>query len=868
MSGRCVSLAEAGRRDEGLAAEEEAVALYRELAEASPAAYLPDLAASLNNLGIRMAEAGHADEADQLLHEVLGSFEHNPLGAGHILLVRGRWLLTQHRLSEAVTDLVAAVNAFSQARDRRMRGEIRQLLCRLRQDDQPAFDTAWDQAAGPQPVWLQYPDTDDELVGTIIAWVRTPDWGASRAYLDAHAAALLAHRGESALEHLIDHNPASADLRDHLALLQAARAHGTDAAYAAHSDRMLTDRLTRSLSDWVGTRTWEQSETFAAAHTGDLLRPAALDILDAIADPDPSDRVLRLHRGLLGCAAVAGFDTAYALRADSDERRVTLAQSDLPAGTRLALARLHSGQSADDPDAHFQLAATTLLAGNPDEAAAALADCADNAAPYERRDFARRLREVTAGQPQLAAIVAELEEILLATPDTQTSEEPGDTGEAVEGPLVDLLLAWIGAPAWEDSEAFLASHSQELLTRRGYAALSQLAAAQPGDNTLALHLSLLSAVLARGIAAAYAQLRDELAQQRRADVLREWLGLAADPAASAAYLAEHADDLDHPQAIALLTAECDRDPADPRLWLHLGLLLLAGQAADGYAAAETGDPSPLERSAALLDSGDLDQALAWACLARAADPGPGALLIGQIQTRRDDPVRAREALATAAEQIGTKRLGEVLDAYDQLIAAQPADPWLLAEHANALRLAGRPDDALAAYDQALSLAPDEPSLHFNRAQLLFGLSRFEEAQAGLLTVTRLRPGDILGAAVLLAAIAWPADTGQARQHLQAALASPGDRLTPFTRAFYRAIALTGVGQAEDAIGELQAVASSRTEHETRLDDADAALLERFRDPPMPGLELLLEFFEDTPPDIQTQEQADKQTAAADPSSPA
>jgi hypothetical protein len=97
-----------------------------------------------------------------------------------------------------------------------------------------------------------------------------------------------------------------------------------------------------------------------------------------------------------------------------------------------------------------------------------------------------------------------------------------------------------------------------------------------------------------------------------------------------------------------------------------------------------------------------------------------------------------------------------------------------------------------------------------------------------------------GAAVLLAAIAWPTDTDQARQHLQAALASPGDRLTPFTRAFYRAVALTGLGQAEDAASELQAAVPSRTEHETRLDDI--ALLDRFREPPMSGLELLLRFF--------------------------
>ena len=850
-----VSLAEAGRGDEALAAAEEAVAIYRQLAEASPAAYLPDLAASLSNLGNHLAEAGRADEAGQLLREVLGSFEHNPLGTGHILLVRGRWLLTQHRLSDAVAELVSAVGAFSEARDRRMRGQVRRILRLLRQNDQPAFDDAWDQAWGTMPIWLQHPDTDGELTDTVIAWARTPDWTASRAHLDNHAAALLTDRAEAALEHVIDHNPAAPELRDHLALLQAARSHGPEAAYAAHADQRLTDRLTQALNDWIGTRTWDLSQAFAAAHTGELLDTATAAILDSFAKRDLGDRMLRLHRGLLGYAAVAGFDAAYALRADPGRRRSALAGSgpDLPAGTRLALARLHSGQSADDPEAHFQLAAASLLAGNPDEAAAALSDCADNAAPFERRDFARRLREVTAGRPQLAAITAELGQILLTMPDSRTGGESGDTRTApAEDNLADMLLAWVGTPTWEDSEAFLASHSEELLTLRGYAALSQLAAARPGDDQLALHVNLLRAVLAQGITVAYAQLRAEFAQEQQARMLGEWIGLAADPAASAAYLAEHAHGLHAPQAIALLAAECDRQPGDTRLWQHLGLLLIADKAADGYAAAETGDPSPLQRSAALLESGDLDPALGWACLARAGDPGPGALLMGQVQTRRSEPDRAREALATAAEQIDPARLGEVADAYDRLTAAQPADPWLHGEHADTLQRAGRPDDALAAWDHALSLASDDPSLHFYKAYLLFGLSRFEEAQAELLTFTRLRPGDILSGAVLLAAITWPADTSQARQYLQAALTSPGERLRPFTRAFYRAIALTGLGRTEDAISELEAAAPSRTSQETRLDDTDTTLLNRFRDPPLPGLELLLQFFE-APPDTQAQE---------------
>jgi tetratricopeptide (TPR) repeat protein len=56
-------LAEVGRRQEALAATEEAVTIHRRLTEANPAAYLPNLAAALNNLGLRLAEVGRRQEA-------------------------------------------------------------------------------------------------------------------------------------------------------------------------------------------------------------------------------------------------------------------------------------------------------------------------------------------------------------------------------------------------------------------------------------------------------------------------------------------------------------------------------------------------------------------------------------------------------------------------------------------------------------------------------------------------------------------------------------------------------------------------------------------------------------------------------------
>jgi hypothetical protein len=118
------------------------------------------------------------------------------------------------------------------------------------------------------------------------------------------------------------------------------------------------------------------------------------------------------HRGLLDHAATAGLDASYQLLADPARQASTLADPATPTATRLAIARLHSGQAGDDPEAHFQLAVITLLAGNADEAAAALTDCAENAAPYEQRDFTRRLSELLTENPDLTPLPPALHQIL------------------------------------------------------------------------------------------------------------------------------------------------------------------------------------------------------------------------------------------------------------------------------------------------------------------------------------------------------------------------------------------------------------------------------------------------------------------------
>ncbi|MCY7340624.1 MAG: trypsin-like peptidase domain-containing protein [Pseudonocardia sp.] len=64
-----IRLGEAGRRVEGLAAAQEAVDLRRELVELNRDAYLPDLAGSVNNLAADLGEAGRREQALTLATE-------------------------------------------------------------------------------------------------------------------------------------------------------------------------------------------------------------------------------------------------------------------------------------------------------------------------------------------------------------------------------------------------------------------------------------------------------------------------------------------------------------------------------------------------------------------------------------------------------------------------------------------------------------------------------------------------------------------------------------------------------------------------------------------------------------------------------
>ena len=67
-------LADLGRREEALAAIDQATGIYRQLAEARPDAYLPKLAALLNNQSRRLADLGRREEALAAIEQATGIY--------------------------------------------------------------------------------------------------------------------------------------------------------------------------------------------------------------------------------------------------------------------------------------------------------------------------------------------------------------------------------------------------------------------------------------------------------------------------------------------------------------------------------------------------------------------------------------------------------------------------------------------------------------------------------------------------------------------------------------------------------------------------------------------------------------------------
>src|SRR5262249_47652625 len=96
-------LGQLGRRDEGLAASQEAVEIRRNLARGDPDEFLPFLAGSLNNLSVTLYELRRPDEALGAAQEAVDIYRR--LGQGGSVVFSRRLATGLHNLGRALSEL-------------------------------------------------------------------------------------------------------------------------------------------------------------------------------------------------------------------------------------------------------------------------------------------------------------------------------------------------------------------------------------------------------------------------------------------------------------------------------------------------------------------------------------------------------------------------------------------------------------------------------------------------------------------------------------------------------------------------------------------------------------------------------------------
>jgi len=189
----------------------------------------------------------------------------------------------------------------------------------------------------------------------------------------------------------------------------------------------------------------------------------------------------------------------------------------------------------------------------------------------------------------------------------------------------------------------------------------------------------------------------------------------------------------------------------------------------------------LQRAMALHQGGRLDEARTLYEQILAAHPGHPEILA---------------LLGTLALQAG--RPQEALGFLDRALAAEPAHVAALSNRAHALRTLRRPQEALEACDRAIAIRPDHPDPHANRGSALAELGRWAEAAESFAKALGLRPGP---------AEAWSNYGNALRQ-----LGRFDECLAAFDRALAldprhggarsnRGNALLALGRAEEALAE-------------------------------------------------------------------
>ncbi|MGW3060423.1 hypothetical protein ACWC98_31465, partial [Streptomyces goshikiensis] len=388
---------ETGDRQSALTTITEATDLYRALANDNPAAHLPDLAASLKSL----AAVASGSEALDAYSEAQRALSDHPQAARILAVQQAAFQLT---LSPelGIRALFAIVRSPQPSGTPDPAAFQAKILLRAHADGDvagaPRVGSLWRETTGSEPPpWLTLPQAALDLGAE---WISCRTWAASRAFWDEHATAIRSAETALALEELSLMDPVGAL---HLDIARAATATGPDEAFRPY----LTGDL---LSTWTGLPTWQESEAYLTEHRATLLHDQALDLLGS--DVDTAEPAL--HFALVTLARADGIPAAYryvdnrsALHA---RLRQVLTATEMEPGLLHALALLERFAYQEDFTATAHLALAAALTGSPP----APDTVWPPAEPADRDRVISEVADLIGRQPQQAPALSALIRSILA----------------------------------------------------------------------------------------------------------------------------------------------------------------------------------------------------------------------------------------------------------------------------------------------------------------------------------------------------------------------------------------------------------------------------------------------------------------------
>jgi len=400
--------AEVGQRTEALHSITEAVTHHRQLAQANPAAFLPNLATSLNNLANQLAAAGQQAQAVAAYDQAVAQLR--PAAQAELLLHRARWRAEQGDTDGVGDDVRRAATAADDDDDPAWAGRARRAV-RAVAEDLATGEPAGLSRVDSLPAWAREP-LPDQLLETLNRWTNAPGWASREDLLRECHADLLDDPGQRAL-HLAEALYSEVEEIPELRwVLGQIAEHGLEPVLA---EMRAGHAHTELLDQWLAAATWADSHEFARRHPQLLADPRTAATLEA----HPDDPMLVQHLGIVRLAARLPLDDVYDLVIDPtmavDAAMGAVEEGDVATLTGLLLAAPHLGSV---PFAGPYLLGTLLaLSDAADQGGAEeqMRSAADQGTETQRAAGAARLSSLARRLPHLADRLILLAGILTAS---------------------------------------------------------------------------------------------------------------------------------------------------------------------------------------------------------------------------------------------------------------------------------------------------------------------------------------------------------------------------------------------------------------------------------------------------------------------